>query len=154
MAGEWSLTGPCAGDIIHIVYFTFSMNFLSFGCTIFRGNQVMKKTFSGAAQSGGKGQNRWQEVFTFAKLLRSQNFHFLKYVAFTKSKKQSSISSICCSYPSLKGLRKWFANRFFSPSRESKFWGKKSVSPFDSSLNFSSNSGEKSYFAIWLDIDQ
>ena len=31
---------------------------------------------------------------------------------------------------------------------------KNSVSPLDSSLNFSSNSGEKSYFAIWLDFDQ
>ena len=29
---------------------------------------------------------------------------------------------------------------------------KNSVSPLDSSLNFSSNSGEKSYFAIWLNF--
>ena len=33
-----------------------------------------------------------------------------------------------------------FANRFSFPSRDSKFWEKKSLSPLDSSLNFSSNS--------------
>ena len=31
---------------------------------------------------------------------------------------------------------------------------KKSVFPLDSSLNFSSKAGEKSYFAFWLDFDQ
>ena len=41
-----------------------------------------------------------------------------------------------------------FANRF--SSQESKFWEKKLS--FSSWLNFSSNSGEKSYFAIWLDF--
>ena len=39
-------------------------------------------------------------------------------------------------------------------SRVKIFREKNSVSPLDSSLNFSSNSGEKSYFAIWLDFDQ
>ena len=100
MAGEWSLTGPCAGDIIHIVYFTFCTfhELLIFWLHNIQGQPSHKKTFSGVAQSGGKGQNLWQEVFTFAKLLLSQNFHFLKYVTFTKSKKRSSIF---CSYPSL-----------------------------------------------------
>ena len=38
---------------------------------------------------------------------------------------------------------------------ESKnFERKNSVSPLNSPLNFLSNSGEKSYFAIWLDFDQ
>ena len=45
-----------------------------------------------------------------------------------------------------------FANRF--SSRESKFWEKFHNFSLDSSLNFSSNFGEKSYFAIWLDFDQ
>ena len=34
------------------------------------------------------------------------------------------------------------------------FERKNAVSPLISSLNFSSNSGETSYFAIWLDFDQ
>ena len=34
------------------------------------------------------------------------------------------------------------------------FERKKSVFPLDSSLNFSSKAGEKSYFAFWLDFDQ
>ena len=34
------------------------------------------------------------------------------------------------------------------------FERKNSLSPVDSSLNFSSNSREKSYFAVWVDFDQ
>ena len=45
--------------------------------------------------------------------------------------------------------------RIYSLLESQNFERKKnSVSPLDSSLNFSSNSGEKSYFAIWLDFDQ
>ena len=79
MAGEWSLTGPCAGDIIHIVYFTFSMNFLSFGCTILRGNQVIKYIFR-------RSTKRWKRTEPLAR-----GFHFRKTFTFTKL----SLSQIC-----------------------------------------------------------
>ena len=96
MAGEWSSTGPCAGDIIHIVYFTFSMNFLSFGCTIFRGNQVIKKHFQAQHKAVEKdrtvgkrfslSQNFYvHKTFTFSNMSHSQNqrssLQYLQYFA-------------------------------------------------------------------------
>ena len=42
----------------------------------------------------------------------------------------------------------------YSLLKSQHFERENSVSPLDSSLNFSSNSGEKSYLDVWLDFDQ
>ena len=65
--------------ILCILHFARSMNFLFFGCTIFRGNQVIKNI-------SRRSTKRWKRTEPLAR-----GFHFRKTFTFTKL----SLSQIC-----------------------------------------------------------